>query len=433
MYQSQTGSMAFDGMSLESWATYFIFFGFILNAAAPPLHAWLPDAYPEATVTGTVFLSAFTTKTAVYVLARSFAGTEILIWIGVMMTLYGIVWAILENDMRRILAYSIINQVGFMITGIGIGTQMALNGTISHAFCHILYKALLLMSAGAVLHMTGKTKCTDLGGLYKTMPLTLMFALVGAASISAFPLFSGFVSKAMVITASTQENMPFVWLMLTLASAGVFLHAGIKFPYFVFFAKDSGIRTQEPPNHMLWAMGLLSFLCIFLGVVPGVLYAILPFPVNFVPYTLDHVLSQLQLLAFSALAFFLLLPHLQRTKTISLDTDWFYRKGAQALVWFLNQPGVRIGNQFGKIFFEEIPRGLFWLSQNPLAAIQIGFEKLVVHVGRWAGSSQVKALEKKVKTEQSLYPGDQVYHWPIGTTVLWVTLFLLGSLLLYYL
>ena len=86
------------------------------------------------------------------------------------MVFYGIVYAILENDMRRILAYSIVNQVGFMVTGIGIGTEMALNGAAAHAFAHIIYKALLLMSAGSVLYMTGRRKCTDLGGLFRTMP-----------------------------------------------------------------------------------------------------------------------------------------------------------------------------------------------------------------------------------------------------------------------
>ena len=342
-----TGSSAFQLMELEGLASWLIFIGFILNAAIPPLSAWLPDAYPEATVTGSVILSAFTTKTAVYVLARGFAGTELLIWVGVLMTLYGIVFAILENDMRRILAYSIINQVGFMIAGIGIGTVMSLNGTAAHAFCHILYKALLFMSAGSVLYMTGKSKCTDLGGLYRTMPLTMLFGVIGAASISAFPLTSGFTSKSLILQASGDEGMVIVWLMLVLASAGVFLHAGIKFPWFVFFAKDSGLRPQEPPMNMLVAMGFASFMCIVLGVFPNVLYSILPYPVDYVPYTVDHVVSQMQILMFSALAFFLLLGPLQRTKTISLDTDWFYRRGGHGFQWFADTPIVALETMIG--------------------------------------------------------------------------------------
>ncbi|MBZ0250521.1 MAG: Na(+)/H(+) antiporter subunit D, partial [Burkholderiales bacterium] len=327
-----TGSVAFGAMQPDTLAKALILAGFLLNAGAPPFSAWLPDAYPEASWSGMVFLSAFTTKTAVYALLRGFAGTEILVPIGLFMVFYGIVYAILENDMRRILAYSIVNQVGFMVTGAGIGTEMAVNGAAAHAFTHILYKALLLMSAGAVLLQTGKRKCTDLGGLYQSMPLTAACGIVGALAISSFPLTSGFVSKSMVSQAATDGHLLAVWLALTAASAGVFLHAGIKFPWFVFFQKDSGMRPPEPPAPLRAAMLLLAFLCIAIGVVPGPLYAMLPHPVDYVPYTAGHVVAMLQLLLFSGLAFFLLLPLLRRTLTITLDADWLYRRAAPAVV-----------------------------------------------------------------------------------------------------
>jgi len=327
-----TGSVAFGAMQPDTLAKALILAGFLLNAGAPPFSAWLPDAYPEASWSGMVFLSAFTTKTAVYALLRGFAGTEILVPVGLFMVFYGIVYAILENDMRRILAYSIVNQVGFMVTGAGIGTEMAVNGAAAHAFTHILYKALLLMSAGAVLLQTGKRKCTDLGGLYQSMPLTAACGIVGALAISSFPLTSGFVSKSMVSQAATDGHLLAVWLALTAASAGVFLHAGIKFPWFVFFQKDSGMRPPEPPAPLRAAMLLLAFLCIAIGVVPGPLYAMLPHPVDYVPYTAGHVVAMLQLLLFSGLAFFLLLPLLRRTLTITLDADWLYRRAAPALV-----------------------------------------------------------------------------------------------------
>jgi multicomponent Na+:H+ antiporter subunit D len=273
-----------------------------------------------------VFLSAFTTKAAVYVLLRGFPGTELLIYLGLFMVFYGIVYAILENDMRRILAYSIVNQVGFMVAGIGIGTEMALNGAAAHAFTHIIYKALLLMSAGSVLYMTGKRKCTDLGGLFRTMPLTTICGIVGALSISSFPLTSGFVSKSMISEAAGMQGMAALWYLLAAASAGVFLHAGIKFPWFVFFQKDSGLRPPDPPWSMRLAMLLFAFLCLGLGVVPGPLYAMLPYRVEFVPYTASHVVFYLQLLLFSGLAFFLMLEWLKRTLTITLDVDWLYRR-----------------------------------------------------------------------------------------------------------
>jgi len=319
------GSLSFTKMALDSVPRGLILAGFLINAGAPPLSAWLPDAYPESSWSGMVFLSAFTTKTAVYVLLRGFPGTELLIYVGLFMVFYGIVYAILENDMRRILAYSIVNQVGFMVTGIGIGTELALNGAAAHAFAHIIYKALLLMSAGSVLYMTGKRKCTDLGGLFRTMPLTATCGIIGALSISAFPLTSGFVSKSMISDAAGIQHLAVVWFLLTAATAGVFLHAGIKFPWFVFFQKDSGLRPSEPPWNMRLAMIFFSMLCIGIGINPGPLYAILPYPVDFVPYTGSHVVLMLQLLLFSGLAFFLMLGWLKRTLTITLDVDWFYR------------------------------------------------------------------------------------------------------------
>jgi multicomponent Na+:H+ antiporter subunit D len=325
------GSALFGTMTLDSPARWLILLGFLINAGAPPLSAWLPDAYPKSSWSGMVFLSAFTTKTAVLVLMRGFAGADVLIYFGIFMVFYGIVFAILENDMRRILAYSIVNQVGFMVTGIGIGTEMALNGAAAHAFTHIIYKALLLMSAGSVLYMTGKSKCTDLGGLFRTMPLTAVCGIIGALSISSFPATSGFISKSMISEGAAMEHLALVWFLLAAASAGVFLHAGIKFPWFVFFQKDSGLRPPDPPWNMRLAMLLLSAFCIGLGVAPGPLYNLLPFEVDYVPYTPAHVVYQLQLLLFSGLAFFLMLPWLKRTLTITLDADWLYRGGGRNL------------------------------------------------------------------------------------------------------
>ncbi|MGH8740574.1 MAG: Na(+)/H(+) antiporter subunit D [Burkholderiales bacterium] len=321
----QTGSTAFNAMELDTVVQGLILAAFLVNAGAWPLSAWLPDAYPEASWSGMVFLSAFTTKTAVYVLLRGFPGTELLVYVGLAMVFYGIVYALLENDMRRILAYSIVNQVGFMVTGIGIGTEMALNGTAAHAFTHILYKALLLMSAGSVLLMTGRRRCTDLGGLFRSMPLTAACGIVGALAISAFPLTSGFVSKSMISQAAGDEHLFLVWMLLAAATAGVFLHAGIKFPWFVFFQKDSGLRPPEPPWNMRAAMLLLAALCILLGIFYQPLYRLLPYAVEFEPYTHFHVVSQLQLLLLSGVAFFAMLGWLQRTRTITLDVDWFYR------------------------------------------------------------------------------------------------------------
>ena len=332
IHRSETGDLAFVALSLDGLGAKLIFLAFGIKCAWPFLHSWLVDSYPEATPTGTVFLSALTTKVAVYALARSFAGTEILIWIGVAMAMFPIFYAVIENDLRRVLAYSLINQVGFMVVGIGLGTALALNGAVSHAFNDVVFKGLLFMSMGAVLHMTGRIDGTDLGGLYKTMPWTTGFCLVGAASISAFPLFSGFVSKSMVMTSAAEEGYVFVFLCLLFASAGVFHHAGIKIPYFAFFAHDSGIQTSDPPRNMLIAMGLAAAICVFNGAYPWALYSLLPWDAAYEPWTATHVITQLQLLFFSALAFALLMlsglypPEL---KLANLDADRLLRRPAR--------------------------------------------------------------------------------------------------------
>ena len=321
----QTGSIDIQAMQATNFATWMMLIGILINAAAPPVSAWLGDAYPESSPTGTVFLSAYTTKTAVLALILLFPGESVLIGVGLYMVMYGIIYALLENDARRILAYSIVNQVGFMVCAVGIGTQMAINGAAAHAFAHIIYKALLFMSAGVVVYRTGKSKCTDLGGLFRTMPLTTICGIIGALAISGVPLTSGFVTKTMVSQAAVSEGLMFVYFALAAASAGVFLHAGIKFPWFVFFQRDSGLRPKDAPWNMAASMILLSALCILIGVFPETFYRLLPYPVDYQPYYAGKVVFYLQLLLFSGLAFFLLLPMMRRTLTISLDTDWLWR------------------------------------------------------------------------------------------------------------
>jgi multicomponent Na+:H+ antiporter subunit D len=347
LHWSETGSLAFGDLSPYSGSPAFalILVAFLVNAAVPPLGAWLPDAYPEATATGAIFLTAFTTKSAVYALIRGYAGTELLVWLGAIMAVYGVVYAVLENDARRLLAYHIVSQVGYMVCGVGIGTTLALNGAAAHAFAHILYKALLFMGAGAVLHVTGLRRLSDMGGLYKTMPLTLALYMVGAFAISAVPLFSGFVSKAMVVSAAAESHRPAIFLLLTLASSGTFLHTGLKLPYYMFFGTDRGLRGHEPPANMLAAMGVAAVACVLIGVFPTLLYSYLPYAADYAPYTVRHVTATLGLLGFTALGFFVMLKHLDPEPILSLDTDWFYRRGGTALQT-LTEGGIARAEEF---------------------------------------------------------------------------------------
>ena len=400
IHAGKTGSITFEFIGLGGVGSWLIFLAFGIKCAFPVLHTWLTDAYPESTPTGTVLLSAFTTKVAVYALARSFPGTDILVYVGATMAMFPIFFAVIENDLRRVLAYSLINQVGFMVCGIGIGTALAINGAVSHAFNDVVFKGLLFMTMGAVLHRTGKMNGSELGGLYKSMPWTTGFCIVGAASISAFPLFSGFVSKSMVMVAALEEGHPIVWLCLLFASAGVFHHAGIKIPYFAFFAHDSGIRCQEAPRNMLIAMGLAAAICIFNGSYPWVLYSMLPFPVDYEPYTAAHILTQSQLLFFSALAFvWLQLRGLYPPElaSVNIDTDWSYRK-------LLPAAAVAVCNLTGSL--AAATRG------NAQKAINFAYRKIY----RVHGPEGVLASS-----------------WPTGSMAFWTAVLLFGYLLVSYL
>jgi multicomponent Na+:H+ antiporter subunit D len=292
-----------------------------------------------------------------------------------------------------------INQIGFMVCGIGLGTELALNGAVSHAFNDVIFKGLLFMSMGAVLQMTGRINGSDLGGLYKTMPVTTALCIVGAASISAFPLFSGFVSKTMVMQAALEQGYGWIWLVLLFASAGVFHHAGIKIPYFAFFAHDSGVRAKEPPLNMLVAMGLAAAICVFNGSYPRLLYSLLPFPVAYEPYTATHVLAQLQLLFFSALAFTWLMltkRYPPELRSVNLDADWAYRAGLPRLAAF----AVRVG--------QPIDRALRNLVKRPA-------QRLVLELVRQHGPHGALSRD-----------------WPSGSMALWATALLAVALILYF-
>ncbi len=352
LWWMKTHDLTFGPIAPENanLAAYLILIGFVLNAAVPPLHSWLPDAYPESTVMGGVFMCAFTTKTAVYVLARAFPGYEVLAVAGAIMTLYGVGYAIIENDGRRILAYHIVSQVGYMVCGIGIGTALAVNGAVAHAYAHILYKALLFMGVGAVLEMAGTSKLSELGGLYKRMPLAMVATVIGGISISGFPLTSGFVSKSMIVAGAGEAHHIVLMLMLLLASVGTFLSVGIKLPYFIWFGEDKGVICKDPPRNMLVAMGIASFFCFFLGVYPDYLYRMLPFPVTYHPYTAYHLSETLQILGFTALGFYLLRKKLTPEPKLNLDLDWFYRKGSAQVVRFFRNPLSPVNDWVGEVY-----------------------------------------------------------------------------------
>lgn len=395
----ETGSLAFDYVGLSGLSGWLIFLAIGIKCCFPMLHNWLSDGYPESTPTAPVLLSAFTTKVAVYALVRSFPGTELLIYIGVAMALFPIFYAVIENDLRRVLCYSMINQLGFMVVGVGLGTTLGINGTVAHVFNHVIYKQLLFMSMGAVMFRTGKIKCTDLGGMYKSMPITAVFCVVGAASISAFPLFSGFVSKSMIIASLLEQGYNWAWLLLLFASAGVLHHAGIKIPFFAFFARDAGIRTKEAPKHMLFAMGLAVFVCLFNGCYPWILYDLLPIAMDYTPFDATHVVTQMQLLMFFVLADAglkltgLYPPELPST---NLDAEWTYRR----LIPSILKPIIGHGAAWNQGLRRLALRRIHWVMDM---------------AGTYYGPKSVCARS-----------------WPTGNTTMVVAVLLCVYLILYY-
>jgi multicomponent Na+:H+ antiporter subunit D len=338
---SAGGSLTFELFGSHPSA-HLVLVAFLLSAAMPPLHAWLPDAYPEASVAGTVFLSAFTTKAAVYALLRGFPGEEALVVMGIAMALYGVVYAVLENDVRRLLGYHIVSQVGFMITAVGIGTAEAVNGATAHAFAHILYKGLLLMGVGAAIHATGRSKLTEMGGLARAMPAVLVLYMVGALSISGVPIFSGFVSKELVVEAAGLEGRTLAVYLLKLASVGTFLSTALKLPWFGWGGPDRGIECRPVPRTMLAAMGITAAVNVAIGLYPALLYDLMPFPVDYAPFSAAKLVEIGQLLLFTGLAFWLLLRKLGGEPTITLDTDWLYRTTPSRVAVLTTAVGARV-------------------------------------------------------------------------------------------
>ena len=349
------GDFSFGNIGLDAPGGWLMFIAIGIKCGFPFLHNWIQDAYPKASITGTVILSAFTTKLALYVLARGFAGTEMLIYIGAVMTCFPVFFAVIENDLRRVLSYSLNNQLGFMVCGIGIGTPLAMNGVAAHVVADVIFKGLLFMSMGAVMYRTGTAKASELGGLFRSMPFTALFCLIGAGSIAAFPLLSAFVTKSMIMTAALEEHRWIAFAMLLFASAGVMEHSGIKVPYFTFFSHDSGRRVKEAPWNMLTAMGLAALLCIVFAFPFGgyqFLYSLLPYDLDYHPYTPDHIVFQLQLLfaaitAFCVLKKYGIYPSEKRAEI--LDFDWTYRKLGFGIVKWISAMWTRLGANMARL------------------------------------------------------------------------------------
>ncbi|WP_027722265.1 Na(+)/H(+) antiporter subunit D [Maridesulfovibrio zosterae] len=401
---SEIGTFAFlpvDPSSVQYY-DWLILIGFCVNAAVVPLHAWLPDAYPEATVPGAVFMCAFTTKTAVYVLARGFAGVYVLAVAGTIMAVYGVFYASMENNARRILSYHIVSQVGYMVAGIGIGTAMCLNGAVAHAYAHILYKGLLFMGVGTVLYAVGSADLDKLGGLVGKMPWVVLLYMVGAVSISGMPFFNGFISKTMTITGAAESHHTLLAIGLEIAAVGTFLSVGIKLPYFAFWNKPAptNIKLNPIPKNMYVAMGIAATLCFAQGVYPKMLYVLLPFPVEYEPYTPWHLLQAAMLLSFTGVGFWIMrkviIPHHGR----NLDFDKLYRfignLGIRAVcrpVAWVDSIWTTVYRVIGLKWLMDLAAGSSWFDRNGIDTVVDGTAYTVRNIGRTGAKIQTGRLQ----------------------------------------
>jgi multicomponent Na+:H+ antiporter subunit D len=390
--------------------------GFIINSATTPFHSWLSDSYSEATPSGSIYMTAYTTKTAIYCLIRTFSGVPLLMWMGAIQAVFALFLAVLENDGRRLCSYHIISQIGYMVAGVGIGTEMAINGAISHALCHIIYNALLYMGAGCVLVVVGTAKFNELGGLYKYMPISFWLYMIGGFSISGFPLFNGFISKVMTIEAAERIHHIPVYFLLEGATVGTFLHTGLKLPWNMWLKgmdeptpsiraklKDSPLNT---PISMLLGMGILAFLCIFMGVYPTILYERLPYPVEFVPFTLTRVFSHMQLFIFTFLGFWVLRKLVLGHPTYTLDTDWFARVAGHWVLWFCEKPLMAFASYMDQKVMEVV-HFFVWMSRNPALALRIKREEMTLKMkSLFANPSHLKEGELRLVEKKRNYPGE---------------------------
>lgn len=339
----------------QDFTFWMIFIGVAVNAAVPPLNSWMPDAYPESTIGGTIYLASFTTKSAIYVMIRFFAGTEWLVYVGAFMAIYGILMALLENDLRRLFCYHIISQLGYIVASLAMGPGYGIDGAAAHTFNNIMYKGTLLMCAGAVLYATGRRKISELGGLGRQMPLTAVCFLIASFAISGMPFLNGFASKALVMHAVSEGGYELVSFLLTTASVGTWMSIALKINYFVFFGKPVSGKPfpveelKSVPVNMKIGMVLGAAACTVTGVMPKLVYNLTPSMTDGHPFTVEHIVEYLVLFAGGTVIFFLFISKMKVHDQLSLDFDWFYRVALDRFILWIS---TSIHKLF--IFFDKI-------------------------------------------------------------------------------
>jgi multicomponent Na+:H+ antiporter subunit D len=383
---------------------WLILTGFCITAAVVPLHAWLTEAYPAATLPGAVFLSVFTTKTAIYALTRCFSGLDILTVLGTIMALYGMLYAILERDIRRMLSYLMVSQIGLMLAGIGMGTPMTLNGALAQAWAHTFSNGLLFMAAGCLVATSGKEDLVSAGRAGRVLPLVMVAYLIGALSISAAPFLNGFVSTPMILYGAMEGGRPVISILLALAVLGSFAAACLRLVNAAWGTGSAETGRPTPlPGNMVAALGMGSALCVIQGILPGTLYRLLPFPVAYHPYTVWNILLALVLLGLVVLGFVAIRRFLRPRRDRTPDMDRIYRMVASAVVRLICRPLAAIDARWSEIYRKVGLRGLLgvatgarWFDQKGIDTMVDGAAHAVRAVGGVSARMQSGRLQDQL-------------------------------------
>ncbi len=338
-------SMATGSFLLTPPQAGHVFFalGFGFKAAFLPFHLWVAWGYPSASLFSSVVLAGLTTKIGVYALARILPAHDWIVLMGASMALFGVVCALLQKNMRRLLSYHIISQVGYMVAGVGLGTALSMDGGLLHVVNHMLYKALLFMSAGAVLYAVGTEDVHDLTHpeaddpsdtqplrpVWKALPLATIGAFVGAFAISGVPLFNGYVSKYLLKEAF--YGVQPAEAMLMIASIGT----AASFSKFLFFGfiKAKTRRFRKPLLSMHIAIAAVAVLCVVLGIRPQWIHSVLPYGSSLEVYSWGGAGAALRLAVIGVAVFAVLARPLDRGIPVPkwMSIEWLVLMPLQAL------------------------------------------------------------------------------------------------------
>ena len=276
---SETAGMTFMGCSVAAWAMALIFMGGAGKSAMFPLHIWLPDAMEGPTPVSALIHAATMVVAGVYLVARLFpmycAVPEVLTWVGAITALYAAVVACVQTDIKRVLAFSTISQIAFMMVALGVASDVDLHtglgymASMFHLFTHAMFKALLFLGAGCIIHAVHSNEMSEMGNLRKYMPVTHITFLIACLAIAGIPPFSGFFSKDEILTAAFEKSA--FWGVWMTAVAGLTAFYMFRLYYRIFWWSKPSYEHHTPheaPAAMYLPLVFLALVTCVAGFIP---------------------------------------------------------------------------------------------------------------------------------------------------------------------